>query len=48
MDRVLESYGIEPNPDYDGQFFDQMQRCDWMSTASPSSTGLSFTGADWK
>jgi hypothetical protein len=35
MYEMLEQLGIEPNPDYDGRFFDQMDASGWMIRGEP-------------
>lgn len=35
MYSTLESHGIDPNPDYDGNFFTNMTRCGWTIRGQP-------------
>ena len=35
MYEILESLGIEPDPDHDGGFFDEMQACYWTIRGKP-------------
>ena len=35
MNETLEHHGIEPSPDYDGNFFASMQRCGWLIKGKP-------------
>lgn len=35
MHETLKHHGVEPNPDYDGNFFASMQRCGWLIKGKP-------------
>jgi hypothetical protein len=35
MHETLKQHGVEPNPDYDGNFFASMQRCGWLIKGKP-------------